>query len=112
MQITITAQEAAAALGINTQTVYAYIKSGRLTGDSTTGQVDFDNLTAYRKSLIPNYSAVRLALFLDDGQLSERERDILTRREQFEKLAEIGLAHGITKARVGAIIKAVLARQP
>ena len=110
---TITVQETATILGINPQTVYAYLKEGeRLTGDYTTGLVDAASLTAYRKDLIPNYAKIRLALLLDDSQLSERERDILTRREHFEKYDAIALAHGITKARVGAIIKAVLARQP
>jgi len=111
MQITV--QQTATVLGINPQTVYAYLKEGvRLTGDYAAGLVNTDSLTAYRKTLIPNYAKIRLALLLDDGQLSERERDILTRREHFEKYDDIALAHGITKARVGAIIKAVLARQP
>ena len=63
---TITVQETATALGINPQTVYAYLKEGvRLTGDYTTGLVNINSLTAYRKDLIPNYAKIRLALLLD-----------------------------------------------
>lgn len=106
---TISAVEAAQELGVvNPQTIYIYLKTGRLEGDYATGRVEAESLRAYRQSLIENYDAI--CRLLDDGELTDRQRDILTRRSQFQKLDEIGaaLVPPITKSRVSVIIRRLL----
>lgn len=105
----ITAAQAAQQLGISTYSVMNYLTSGRLNGDTQAGLVDADSLYAYRARITPRHAEIIQAL-ADDLEISERDRDILERRAEFEKLADIGDAHGITKSRVAAIIRHILAR--
>ncbi len=107
---TITINEAAKILDISVYSVYAYLYSGSIAGSARAGTVDLNSLTAYRKRRVPHYDEIITALKRDD--LTDRERDILERRERFEELDEIGAAWGITKSWVGQIIKKVLDGQP
>jgi hypothetical protein len=105
---TISAADAAQQLGVSLETICVYLRSDRLKGDYAAGWVFSDSLFTYRKSLIHRYDDICRVL-TGDG-LTERQRDILTRRTQFQKLEVIGAAIDppITKSRVAAIIKRLL----
>lgn len=107
---TVTIAKAAETLDISAYSVHAYLYFGRLTGDAKAGLISLDSLTAYRKSKIVHYDKIVTALERDD--LTDRERDILERRKNFEELADIGAVWGITKSWAGQIVKKVLGRQP
>lgn len=107
---TLTIPQTAEKLDISVYSVYAYLYSGRLNGGAKARTITLDSITTYRKRRIPRYDEIVMALKRDD--LTPRECDILERREQFEELADIGAAWGITKSWVGQIIKKVLDRQP
>ena len=104
----ISAVDAAEQLGVRMHTIFAYLKNNRLVGVYETGEVFEYSVLDYRKSKIRNYDAVCLALACDD--LTDRQRDILTRRTEFQTLAEIGAAIDppVTKSRVAAIIRRLL----
>jgi len=105
----ITVAQAAQELGIGQHSVFAYLRNGKLDGDVKTGQVNAKSLHDYQVKITPHHAEI-LQVLDSDTDLTERERDILERRARFEKLDKIGAAHGITKSRVSAIIKRVLAR--
>lgn len=104
----ITAAQAAQQLGINMYSVMNYLTSGRLAGDAQAGLVDVDSLYAYRARITPHHAEILQAL-AGDLEISDRDRNILERRARFEKLADIGAAHNITKSRVAAIIRRLTA---
>jgi len=104
----ISAVDAANQLGVRMHTIFAYLKNNRLAGVYETGEVFEHSILDYRKRRVPSYDAVCQALTRDN--LTDRQRDILTRRTEFQTLAEIGAAVDppVTKSRVAAIIRRLL----